>query len=730
MKHISLSRLIFLTSYIYFLILPFSLLSFDLLEFTNEIRPDGLEAYGASWEGQLYGGEIFNGDYQSDIENEILDSIFKQFTSYNFENYFDISSSSSSTKIRKIFEKYEMYKYDGFKYYMRMLPGYREFMHNLHREFDDSHKRRQEIRRDYENGQEVLDYVRDEDNKTQREWEQEQQRKREDEQKIKAALEAEIDAKRAVQTEWRQQNLENHKDQRKKNEQLTFATDDEECKEYVELSSELSDMEESCEKFQMLRSFDKEFGYFADFCLEEIQEAYSHADAENYTKYEKHKTRAQAAHQTLREVFSKHQQDYDLNKNTHTYLSKLEIDSKNFTKFYGTTLQHQLHYEIVSTINEASVLMHAYADNLHIHNIVTLACRTADQARMCNKKAQLREGFALSDFCSNVLEMGKRYAFVVAEGFDVYLSAAQEGCFILSAGIGQGVEASGHNIKDFLDKATSDPVLAVSDFIDSTYNTGLALGRLFCFMLESPGKKSSEDLRDAILAFDNKIKAMSNHDRAVEAVALGTEMLLSIGAWEFAGTKLAPITNTIKEFSAIARGELALATHTAAKSPIALKLSAPITEMFGDSFALAKMATEEGRDSVRKAIDIVKRNPSTLKVEKNAVEAVKEVARIEREIEHFSLVDLFKRAEPFGEVGHQRKVFLNNGEQVIFRNDTGKFAHAIGKKYPEPINHLNIEIQKPLGNGRFEKFYKYHFILDENNNYVDHFGHFAGKAKK
>ena len=67
-----------------------------------------------------------------------------------------------------------MYIYEGFRLYMRILPGYREFIHNLHREFDDHHYRRQEMRSDYDHGQQVLDYVRDEDDRIQAEWEQQQ----------------------------------------------------------------------------------------------------------------------------------------------------------------------------------------------------------------------------------------------------------------------------------------------------------------------------------------------------------------------------------------------------------------------------------------------------------------------------------------------------------------------------------------------------------------------------
>ncbi len=369
MKHISLSRFIFLISYLYLLILPFSLFPFSRLEFTEELRADGLEANGSSLGGQFYGGGTldFGVTYQSDLESEILDSIFKQFTSYNFENYFDVNSSSSSTKIREVFEEYEMYKYDIFKAYIHSLPGYREFIHEFHRKLDADDAYRKDMKNKY--GHWFINHIRDEDDRTQREWEQEQQREREDEQIEKAAFEAEIAAKRVVQSEWQQHELGSQEEQHRKDQKIALVMDDEEGSEHVAFCSELFSMMESCEKFKLLHSFDEEFGHLADFCQEEIQEAYSYADAENSLEYEKHKARAQAAHKTLREVFSKQQQDYDLNENTNTYLSKLEIDSQNFVQFDGTVLQHQLHQELVETINDTSSLVQAHFDNFHINSI-------------------------------------------------------------------------------------------------------------------------------------------------------------------------------------------------------------------------------------------------------------------------------------------------------------------------------------------------------------------------
>jgi hypothetical protein len=260
---------------------------------------------------------------------------------------------------------------------------------------------------------------------------------------------------------------------------------------------------------------------------------------------------------------------------------------------------------------------------MHIHNIATLIYRVSDQAQVCNKEIQLGYGYALSDFARSVLEVGKRYAFLVAEGFDVCFFAAQEGGGILASGIGKGLEASTQNLKEFLDKATTNPVEVVTDFVDCMTCASIALGRLFCYMLEAPDFEHKSDITREILAFDERLHSMSNREKAIGVVAFGTELLCSIGLFEFAGLQLAPVARIVKEFSTIAYGELALASHAVAKGHTALKLTAPITEMFGDGLLMAKITIEDGKDTVRKAIDMVKRNQAG-KVNKLAVVAENE----------------------------------------------------------------------------------------------------------
>ncbi len=47
---------------------------------------------------------------------------------------------------------------------------------------------------------------------------------------------------------------------------------------------------------------------------------------------------------------------------------------------------------------------------------------------------------------------------------------------------------------------------------------------------------------------------------------------------------------------------------------------------------------------------------------------------------------------------------LDDGSRVIFRADYGNNAHTMpGRGYSSPIDHFNIEVHKPNGNGGYSK---------------------------
>jgi hypothetical protein len=91
------------------------------------------------------------------------------------------------------------------------------------------------------------------------------------------------------------------------------------------------------------------------------------------------------------------------------------------------------------------------------------------------------------------------------------------------------------------------------------------------------------------------------------------------------------------------------------------------------------------------------------------------------------LSKLLQQAQPVGKKGNQVGLVLSNNVKLLFRRDVGIHAHSIGKKYPNPVDHYNIEIHIPERSGNYENFYNYHIILDHNKKLVEYFGKFEGK---
>ena len=64
---------------------------------------------------------------------------------------------------------------------------------------------------------------------------------------------------------------------------------------------------------------------------------------------------------------------------------------------------------------------------------------------------------------------------------------------------------------------------------------------------------------------------------------------------------------------------------------------------------------------------------------------------------------------------------LDDSTQIVFRKDCGAYAHAINPKYPTPVNHYNVEIQRKNIRGNWKSKASYHIIIDTNGDIVDLF---------
>ncbi|MDO7908784.1 polymorphic toxin-type HINT domain-containing protein [Paenibacillus sp. JX-17] len=64
---------------------------------------------------------------------------------------------------------------------------------------------------------------------------------------------------------------------------------------------------------------------------------------------------------------------------------------------------------------------------------------------------------------------------------------------------------------------------------------------------------------------------------------------------------------------------------------------------------------------------------------------------------------------------------IDDNTQVIFRKDTGIKAHPIKPKYPNAVEHYNVEIQTKTSAGKWKSRDSYHIIVDSNGNIIDRF---------
>jgi hypothetical protein len=85
------------------------------------------------------------------------------------------------------------------------------------------------------------------------------------------------------------------------------------------------------------------------------------------------------------------------------------------------------------------------------------------------------------------------------------------------------------------------------------------------------------------------------------------------------------------------------------------------------------------------------------------------------------LKSLLDEAKPTPGVSHQLETVLDDGTKIIFRRDVGEHAHPIGRNYPDPVDHYNIEVHTPDPSrpGRIIREQNVHIILDNKLNPID-----------
>ena len=76
------------------------------------------------------------------------------------------------------------------------------------------------------------------------------------------------------------------------------------------------------------------------------------------------------------------------------------------------------------------------------------------------------------------------------------------------------------------------------------------------------------------------------------------------------------------------------------------------------------------------------------------------------------IIDIMKEGEKTKD-GRNIISRLEDGAQIIFRMDTGENAHSIGNDYPNPVEHMNIEIHVPTPRGNNKPRLDIHIIVND-----------------
>ena len=179
------------------------------------------------------------------------------------------------------------------------------------------------------------------------------------------------------------------------------------------------------------------------------------------------------------------------------------------------------------------------------------------------------------------------------------------------------------------------------------------------------------------------------------------------------------------------------ATNAIVKGAGVIKKAVPtVAEAIVEGVGIVGGLAKEGKELAGRTLNIVARNPKIAKAEGGVADAVKKVASIEKKIEEKNIIfKLWEKATPGpgGSTEFQRKVNLvEDGIQILFRNDTGTRAHKLGKHFPKgkKISHYNVEIKEMTGKTMQRRgeiiyetkpCYDYHIVVNKQGKVIKTF---------
>ncbi len=495
---------------------------------------------------------------------------------------------------------------------------------------------------------------------------------------------------------------------------------------------------------------------------------------ELFEGYERYRRRAIHIETALRLPDDIRKKSYSFTTIPPCVINGYDFNAINFISCRGNEAQLALQGELVDSVNDTSELFRTFSDNFHIAKIASAVYQVADGAYEYNVSRDYTNAYASSDLCSKLLNVGKEFAKTVASYVDIPLASLEKtlekGGDIL-ASYKEKNDLGLKQLRDFLaenavqegqvpeyeweelGEGGVEALRRASGGVVSGAENVLGVCREAVHAIRNP-QESFEILKNAAneVVLEISRQALNERDffqqqveqanKANEAInqAVGTlvqkpvgellegsaefltECILMGGAIKAGSVGVSKLAETVKSLSRIASEEVALAESLAVGDANLQKVLCPIKSVLEEAGEITKVATKEGRDFTERVLKIVEENPHIVKKEGALSRAVKQVADIEKKIDWKELLQEAMRDTP----EHQREIILKGGDKLIFRSDTGEYAHKIGAKYPHKVEHINIEVQKVItnkaGKTRYSPLYKSHIILDKDKNIIDVFG--------
>jgi len=322
----------------------------------------------------------------------------------------------------------------------------------------------------------------------------------------------------------------------------------------------------------------------------------------------------------------KTEQIFKLSDNAKRELINSNENLSDYEEFNGNKLQHQLHKEIVDTLNESSDLLAAFSDKKPIMGINRFIHCSSNLAIECNKSEEIQRGFALEDLSKSFLDLGKQivdYSYIIGDGIYRGTCAAGKGC---AKGVWNSACFAGNTVRH--------PIITSKETVETLGKILYWAGYLTCYKIPTCFYKGCElayiDQDEFInqtckyasalkeLTKSGLIYGWNNSEKVIEKT---TEMLTTFLCGNKIPTFQGVLFKNLKCLSTCLVEEIKFAKalkqtqnlNIAQLPNLSLKsLNSPVKQVFKNFFAINQIKKEHGKEVLDVVLKLVKEEPAIL----------------------------------------------------------------------------------------------------------------------